>query len=143
MKNSTAGELIEIVINSFEAERTNNLARGKKLISKDFLHRGMFISNNQLFPIFSGGDKPVSLDDAYAVEGREFHIWNIAADKKTQTVFVELAEIEPKEDKMVVWPYVLVCTIEDGKIRRSRHYGDPAIVKQDISLEDVRSAVRS
>lgn len=134
-------ELIKIVTDSFEAERTNNVGLGKKLITDDFQQRGMFISNSELFPIFSGGNEPVDLTDAYAVEGREFHIWNTAADEKTQTVFIELAEIEPRGEKKVVWPYVLVCKIEDGKIKRSRHYGDPATVKNDISLEDVKNAV--
>ncbi|RWZ78227.1 MAG: hypothetical protein EOT05_00455 [Candidatus Microsaccharimonas sossegonensis] len=135
-------ELMKIVTDSFEAERTNNVSFGKTLITDDFEQRGMFISNGTTFPIFAGGDVPVNLEEAYEVEGREFHIWNIAADKTTQTVFVELAEIEPRGDKKVVWPYVLVCKIENGRIKRSRHYGDPAIIKANVSLEEVRPAVQ-
>lgn len=138
----SSDELIKIVTDSFEAERTNDVSLGKTLISDDFEQRGMFISNGMTFPVFAGGDEPVNLEEAYEVEGREFHIWNIAANEKTQTVFIELAEIEPRGNRKVVWPYVLVCKIENGRIKRSRHYGDPATIKAGVSLEEVRRAVQ-
>jgi len=142
MQNYSADELIKIVTDSFEAERTNDVALGQSLITNDFKQRGMLISGDRIFPVFSGGDEPVSLEEAYALEGREFHVWNVAANEATQTVFVELAEVEPTKESKRIWPYVLVCKIEDGKIKRSRHYGDPATLKSEITVDQVRDAVR-
>jgi ketosteroid isomerase-like protein len=142
MRHYTQTALIKIVTDSFEAERTNDVTLGKSLITSDFKQRGMIISGDKIFPVFAGGDIPVRLEDAYALDGREFHVWNAAANEETQTVFIELAEVEPTKDSRRVWPYVLVCQIEDGRIKRSRHYGDPATLQQDISVEQVRSAVQ-
>jgi ketosteroid isomerase-like protein len=135
-------DLIKIITDSFEAERTNNVKKGKRLITDDFKQRGMIISEDKVFPVFAGGDISVGLEDAYALEGREFHVWNVAANERTQTVFVELAEVEPTKDSKRVWPYVLVCQIENGKIKRSRHYGDPATLRSNISIDQVRDAVQ-
>ncbi|MEI6850793.1 MAG: hypothetical protein WCK26_02385 [Candidatus Saccharibacteria bacterium] len=134
-------ELIKIVIDSFEAERTNNVELGKSLITNDFKQRSMIIHGDKIFPVFTNGDIHTRLEEAYSLEGREFHVWNVAANEATQTVFVELAEVEPTEGSNRVWPYVLVCKIENGKIKRSRHYGDPATLKNDISVNQVRDAV--
>lgn len=142
MHHYSQDELIKIVTDSFEAERTNNAMQGKSLITDDFKQRGMIISGEKVFPVFAGGDIPIGLEDAYALEGREFHVWNVAANEKTQTVFVELAEVEPTKDSKRVWPYVLVCQIENGKIKRSRHYGDPATLRSNISVDQVRDAVQ-
>lgn len=140
--NHSQEELIKIVTDSFEAERTHDVDLGKTFITNDFKQRSMIISGDKIFPVFAGGDVPVSLDDAYALEGREFHVWNVAANVETQAVFIELAEVEPTTELKRVWPYVLVCQIEDGKIKRSRHYGDPATLQADISVEQVREAVQ-
>lgn len=134
-------ELIKIVTDSFEAERTNNVTLGKILIADDFKKRTMIIAGDNIFTILTTGDGDDVIKEAYAVKGREFHVWNVAANEETQTVFIELAEVEPTKDSERVWPYVLVCQIENGKIKRSRHYGDPETLKQDISVEQVRSAV--
>lgn len=140
--NYSQEELIKIVTDSFEAERTHDVDLGKTLITNDFKQRSMIISGEKIFPVFAGGDVPVGLEEAYALEGREFHVWNVAANVETQTVFIELAEVEPTAESKRVWPYVLVCQIEDGKIKRSRHYGDPATLRTDISVEQVREAVQ-
>lgn len=142
MKKYTSEELIKIVTDSFEAERTHNTGLGRSLIADDFKQRSMIIKENTIFPVFAEGDITTALEQAYAVEGREFHVWNMAANEETQTVFIELAEVEPTRDSKRVWPYVLVCQIEDGKIKRSRHYGDPATLRTELSIEQVRDAVQ-
>lgn len=141
MHSYSADELIKIVTDSFEAERTNDISRGEELVSDDFKQRSMIISGDRIFPVFAGGDIAIDLEEAYKLEGREFHVWNVAANTETQTVFIELAEVEPRGGVKRVWPYVLVCKIEDGKIKRSRHYGDPATLKKNLTVNQVRSAV--
>lgn len=143
MNHKTSQQLIQIVLNSFEAERTNNVSFGKSLISDDFLLRSMIIHGDKLFPVLAGGEVPLNLEEAYTVQGREFYVWNAAANEDTQTVFIELAEVEPRDGVKRVWPYVLVCQIEDGKIKRSRHYGDPAILEKNLKITDVQDAVES
>ena len=137
-----SNDLIKIVLDSFEAERTGNIEKGRALIANDFRQQSMILSGDKIFPIFSNGNDDVTLDDTYLVKEREFHIWNIASNVESQTVFVELAEVEPRNNKKKVWPYVLVCKIENGKIKRSRHYGDPAVLTKDISVSDIEKVVR-
>lgn len=139
MKNNlSAEELINIVISSFDAESSNNTQIGRELITDDFKQRGMYVSGDKIFPVFAVSK---DLDIVYSQTGRLFHIWNVAANESSQTVFVELAETEPREGRQSIWPYVLVSKIEDGKIKRSRHYGDPRISKMDVSIDQVRDAV--
>jgi len=135
-----AEELIRIVTTSFEAEKTGDIKAGKSLIRGDFKKISMVVSGDKIFPALSGETIDAELEHAYKVKGRQFYIWNIAVNVRTQTVFVELAEIEPRENN-VVWPYVLVCQIKDGKIWRSRHYGDPEILKKNISIDQVRKVI--
>lgn len=139
----TADQLIKIVLDSFEAERTGDTARGRELITDDFQQRSMIVWGDKIFPVMAGGDGEIDLDSAYALKGREFHVWNTAANEQTQTVFIELAEVEPRDGVKHVWPYTLVCQIENGRIKRSRHYGDPATSKADLSVEQVEKAVKS
>ncbi len=138
--NENAEDLIKIVIASFEAEKTGDVRAGKNLISDDFKRISMVVSGDKIFPTLSGDRVDAELKRTYQVKGREFYVWNMAANIETQTVFIELAEIESDEPDQV-WPYVLVCQIKDGKIWRSRHYGDPDILKKNISIEQVREIV--
>lgn len=139
----SADDLIKIVTDSFEAERTNDVEKGKSLITKDFKKISMVVHNDELFPAFFLKDKPGLIEKVYAVKGREFYVWNVAANENTQTVFIELAEVEPMSGRKQVWPYVLVCQIENGKIRRTRHYGDPNIIKKDVSVDMIQQVVES
>ncbi len=138
----SSSELIAIVLDSFEAERTNDTAWGKRLIANDFSKVSMMIRGDTLFPRLQGTEAVNdALLQAYSVKGREFHVWNTAANETTQTVFVELAEVEPYGDRISIWPYTLVCEINDGQIVRTRHYGDPQLLSHAISLDDIREAV--
>lgn len=138
----SSAELIAIVLDSFEAERTNDTARGKRLIADNFSKVSMMIYGDVLFPRLEGVDAVHNaLLQAYSVKGREFHVWNTAANETTQTVFVELAETEPSSDRVNIWPYTLVCEISEGRITRTRHYGDPQLLKRDISLDEIKKAI--
>ena len=140
--DKTAAELIEIVLASFEAEKAGDIQAGKNLIDDDFKKVSMVVSGDKIFPTLSGDEVDAALQRAYQVKGREFHVWNTAANVKTQTVFIELAEVEPgKDEHDRIWPYVLVCQIKDGKIWRSRHYGDPATLKRNLSVEQIEKIV--
>lgn len=141
MKILNANELIDIVTKSFEAEKTGDTELGLELVSEDFKRRAMIVQEDKVFPVVSSQDIKSEVNNSFRVEGREFHVWNIAANEESQTVFVELVEIEPKDGRERVWPYALVCQIEDGKIKRSRHYGDPGTLDSSITVDDVREAV--
>ena len=142
MTQLSSQELIQIVLDSFKAEETNDIEWGKRLIGDDFLRVSMTIHGDNVFPRLEGTEAIESaLKHVYSVRGREFHVWNTAVNVDTQTVFVELAEIEPINSKTTVWPYTLVCEIRDKKIVRTRHYGDPRLLDADISIEDVRLAI--
>lgn len=136
-------ELIKIVLDSFEAEKTGDTVWGRQLITPDFKKTGMYIHNGEPFHRFElASDTTNALTRAYEVEGREFHVWRTAANEETQTVFIELAEVQPENDgTSSLWVYALVCDIVDGKIAHTRHYGDPRILKSGLSVDDVRRTV--
>lgn len=136
-------QLIEVVLASLQAERTNTIENGLALIHPQFTKTSMLKANDTVFPVLDSEQVRRAVIAAYQVEGREFYIFNTAANEETQTVFVELAEREPRDSGAVLWPYVLVCTIEDGKILRSRHYGDPALLKEALTVEHIRGIVDS
>lgn len=139
-KKLTETELIEAIHRSFKAERLNDIEDGLTLLAPDFKRVSMLVSGDVAFPTLQGDAITDAMKRAYAVVGREFHIISIAANEMTQTVFVELIEVEPRKDSTAVWPYVLVCIFEDGRIKRTRHYGDPSILEQSLAVDDVKSA---
>lgn len=134
-------KLIKLVLDSFEAEKSNDVSIGTQLITKDFKMRSMSVYNKNIFPVFGNGELLTDLKKAFSIKGKEFCVWNCAANVKTQTVFVELAEVEPTKKGPIIWPYALICQIENGKIKRSRHYGDPALLKENLSIQDIRSVI--
>ena len=137
-KKLTETELIEAIHHSFEAERLNDIEGGLALLAPDFKRVSMLVSGDVVFPTLQGDAITDAMKRAYAVLGREFHIISTAANEMTQTVFVELIEVEPRTDSTVVWPYVLVCVFEDGRIKRTRHYGDPSILERHLTVDDVK-----
>lgn len=137
----TSKELVNIVLNSFEAERTNNVTDGLSVLATDFKKTSMVVSNDILFPQISGAKLLDAINAAYSVQGREFYVFNTAANELTQTVFVELAEREPRSDATVLWPYTLVCQFKNGKIAHTRHYGDPALLREHLNLEQIQKVV--
>lgn len=137
----TTEELIRTVLNSFEAERTNDVAGGLGALATDFKKTSMVLSNDILFPQIKGAELVDAVSAAYSIKGREFHVFNTAANELTQTVFVELAEKEPRGNTVILWPYTLVCQFKDGKIAHTRHYGDPALLKEHLSLEQIQKIV--
>lgn len=142
MSPLSSKELIQIVLDSFEAERVNDIDWGRKLISEDFRRVSMSLHEDTLFPRLQGAEQiNEALQQVYSVKGREFYVWNTAANESTQTVFVELVESEPINDRVATWPYVLICEIREGKIARTRHYGDPRLFDAGIDVKDIESIV--
>ncbi|HWT39686.1 MAG TPA: hypothetical protein VN081_00175 [Dongiaceae bacterium] len=138
-KTLSSSELIATVLASFEAERTNDVDGGLKLLHPDFKKTSVLIANDQLFPRLEGEQVLKAVKAAYQVQGRQFHIFNTAADEVSQTAFIELVEIEPRGEATALWPYVLVCQFDDGLIYHTRHYGDPAVLARHLQLEDVET----
>mgnify|MGYP000302448079 CR=1 FL=1 len=140
-KKLSSSTLIQLVLNSFEAERTNNIEDGLALIHPDFTKTSMLKSDGVVFPVLESKRVRQAVTVAYKVEGREFYIFNTAANEDSQTVFIELAEREPRVSGDVLWPYVLVCVIEDGKILRTRHYGDPSLLQEVVTIDQIKEVV--
>lgn len=136
-------ELIEIVLGSLSAERDNNITVGKTLMHTDYRKTSMYLHKSIAFPVLEGEAMREAMTKSYSVKGREFHIYNMAANEQTQTVFLELAELEPRAGEHIIWPYVMVCYIEDGKIKRTRHYGDPALMDRPVPLELITESIES
>lgn len=143
MKKLSEAELIQLVLDSFEAERTGDTVKGAQLIHENFKKTGMQMTKAGPFYRIEGAeDIRSALENAYVVKGREFHIWRTAANKDTQTVFIELLEVQPEpQGNVSTWIYSLVCDIKNGKIAHTRHYGDPALMNSKLLPKEVERAV--
>ncbi len=140
MSTLSYDELINIVHKSFESEKKADLNLIKQLVSDDFVRTSMTISGDTLFPDYYF-NKELGKLEANNIS-REFHIWNIAANEKQQTVFVELTEIEKDGSSELIWPYMLICEIKSGKISRTRQYGDPAVMSKKVKLKEIKKIIR-
>lgn len=139
----SAKQLIETVHASLDAERENNIEAGRALLHPDFHKTSMFASGERLFPVLTSQNVEAALESVYAVKGREFHVFNTAADEAKQTVFFELVEIEPNKNGSSTWPYVFICEFKDGLIWHTRHYGDPSLVHRELLLDEIITKIQS
>ena len=140
----TAKGLIQLVLDSFEAERSGDSEKGLSLISDDFKVTEMFLGKGGAFPRFEGEELRKSIQEVYKIEGREYVFKNIAADEENGVVFVEFVESypDPKTGKVYRTPQVAVVEVKNGKLYRTRHYTDPRLSHENLSEEDIEEAFK-
>lgn len=137
-------ELIDLVLGSFEAEKSNNVEENQKLIHDNFSVTDMVLDKDgNPFPRLSGQKLQELIGEAFKIKGRQFIFNNVAADEKKQVVFVEFIEsyLNPKTGKTYRTPQVAVCEIKDGKIFRTRHYMDPRLPHEYLDQNVIDEAL--
>ncbi len=98
-------------------------------------------ANGELFPS-TRPDFASELKEAYQIQGRRYDVKNIAEGK--DVVMVEIVESypDPKTKKVYRTPLVIVLEMQNGKIRRGRHYCDPDLSYLHLTKEQVERAYR-
>lgn len=138
-------ELKELVLASFNAERSNNIAAGKQLITEDFKVTEMSLGNDglqRLPSVWASGARDM-IDEAYQYAKREYQFVHVVVDEPKQTVIVEFVETypDPQTGQIYRTPQVAVCEIKDGKIYRTRHYNDPRVSFANITQTEIDQAL--
>ena len=134
----TNDELKQLVLDSFIAEKNNDINEGRECITEDFTVTEMTLGKDgNHFPSLTGEELDNLMNLAFKIEGREYEFKSIVADEKTQTVIVEFIESypEPKTGQIYRTPQISVCKIKSGKIFRTRHYMDPRLSFENIDEE--------
>ena len=143
MPNLNNKDLKNLVLNSFSAEKNNDIVGNSKLLHDDFAVTDMMIGvNNDQFPRLSGQKLHDLINKAFKIKGREFIFKNVVTDENKQLVIVEFIESfpDPKTGNVYRTPQIAVCEVKDGKIYRTRHYMDPRLSFEFLSVEEVEKA---
>ena len=144
-KKLNVEDLKKLILDSFDAERENSVARGEQLIHPDFAVTGMYEApDGEILRRMAGKPMREYMHEVYAQKGREFRVVNIVADEKKQTVLAEFIESypDPKTGQLYRAPLMAVCEVKDGRIYRTRHYLDPRLSYKNLSEDQINKALK-
>lgn len=128
---------IKVVLEILEDERSGRVTEALTKMTSDYSMTWVYqTQKGELFPR-SENITEKDLDNVYQIKGREYDIKNIT--ENDTVVMVELVESYPDEKTGKVYrtPLVLVLEMEDGKIKRGRHYCDPTISYLYLTKEEI------
>jgi ketosteroid isomerase-like protein len=131
----------QIVLDILRDEARGNVASALHKMSRDYTMTWVYQSGKDLFPSIAP-DFKTELREAYATEGREYDIRNIAEGEGV--VMVELIESypNPKTKKVHRTPLVLVLEMKKGKIQKGRHYCDPSLSHLYLNKGEINKAYK-
>lgn len=128
---------VQTVLQILEDEKKGDVKSALEKMTADYAMTWVFqAKDGELFPR-TKNDMQAELDEVYTIVGRNYDIKHVT--ESADTVMVELIESypDPKTGKVYKTPLVLVLEMEDGKIRRGRHYCDPRVSHLDLSAEQL------
>lgn len=128
---------VKIVLSVLKDEIEGDIFSALKKLDKNYSMTWVYRKKNgTLFPK-TKRDIKVEMKEVYPIKGRKYDIKNIAEGK--DVVMVELVESypDPKTKKVYRTPLVLVLEMKNGKIKKGRHYCDPAISYLYLSKKTV------
>lgn len=128
---------IQIVLGILEDERSGRVKEALEKMSSDYSMTWVYqTSSGDLFPK-SENNLEKELEDVYQIKDRKYDIKNITENENV--VMVELVESYPDQETGKVYrtPLVLVLEMEEGKIKKGRHYCDPGISYLYLTQEEV------
>lgn len=128
---------IQTVLEILEDERSGRVKEALEKMSSDYSMTWVYqTGSGELFPK-SENSFEKELETVYQVKGREYDIKNITENETV--VMVELVESypDPETEKVYRTPLILVLEMEDGKIKKGRHYCDPKISFLCLTKEEI------
>lgn len=128
---------IQLVLEILEDERSGRVKEALQKMSPDYSMTWVYqTKSGELFPA-SKNNLEEEIESVYQIKGREYDIKNIT--ENNTVVMVELIESypDPETAKIYRTPLVLVLEMENGKIKKGRHYCDPTISHLHLTKEQV------
>jgi ketosteroid isomerase-like protein len=101
----------------------------------------MYQRGDKLFPS-TGKNVESEMEKTYPIKGRRYDIRNITEGENV--VMVELIESypDPETGKEYRTPLMLVLEMEEGKIKKGRHYCDPRTSFMHLSQEQIEEGLK-
>ncbi len=128
---------VQIVLEILEDERSGRVKEALEKMFSDYSMTWVYQTRSgELFPK-SENNIEKELKNVYQIKNREYDIKNITENESV--VMVELIESypDPETGKVYRTPLVLVLEMENGKIKKGRHYCDPNISYLYLTKEQV------
>lgn len=124
--------MLEILKNEVDGDIKAALQK----MTDDYSMTWMYQGKEKLFPR-TGKSVETEMNEAYVIKGRKYDIRNIA--EGDDVLMVELIESYPddKTKKEYRTPLILVLEMKGGKIRKGRHYCDPAVSYLHLTKEQL------
>jgi len=136
MDHKEISKNIKAVLDILKNEVDGDVKSALEKMTGDYSMTWMYKRGNELFPT-TGRDISKEMDEVYPIKGRKYDIRNIA--EGDDVVIVELIESYPDPDtsKEYCTPIVLVLEMQEGKIKKGRHYCDPQLSFLNLSAEQI------
>ncbi len=137
-------ELTNLVMTSFEAERTSDTQAGLALLHPDFKVVEMNIGpNGSIFASLTGKEVRALISEAFQISDRQYQFISTVADESAQTVVIEFIEsyADTNSGQRFRTPIVAICEIRDGLIYRTRHYCDPRLSHEFLDQVKIDEAL--
>ena len=127
----------QIFLEILEDERSGRVKEALEKMSSDYSMTWVYQTRSgELFPK-SENNFEKEVENIYQIKNREYDIKNIT--ENDNVVMIELIESYPdlETNKIYRTPLVLVLEMENGKIKKGRHYCDPTISFLCLSKEQI------
>lgn len=135
-------ENIRTVLRVLQDETEGDVNAALEKLAADYSMTWVYQGRSgELFPR-SISNVEAELREVYAIRGRKYDIKHIAEGESV--VMVELVESypDPVTGKTYRTPLVLVLEMEEGKIKKGRHYCDPRLSHMGLTPEQVDSVFK-
>jgi ketosteroid isomerase-like protein len=130
---------VKTVLGILQNEVSGDVKAALQKMTSDYTMTWMYKGKEKLFPS-TGVSVESEMNEIYLIQGRQYDIRNITESENI--VMVEMIESYPGDDgKMFRTPQVIVLEMEDGKIKKGRHYCDPAISYMNLELEQIEKGL--
>ncbi|MCX6744322.1 MAG: nuclear transport factor 2 family protein [Candidatus Parcubacteria bacterium] len=123
-------------------EIRGDVSSAYRKLTADYRMTWMYKSKNGVLFPRTGKNLKKEMKEVYVIKDRKYDIKNIA--EGDNLVMVEMVESypDPKTKKVYRTPIVIVLEMKNGKIRRGRHYCDPAISYLYLSKKQIQAGYR-
>lgn len=128
---------VHIILQVLRDEIEGNVEAALGKITDDYSMTWVYRKNEGLRFPSTTRDLEAELRDVYHIKGREYDIRNISEGE--DVVMIEMIESYPDPDtgRMYRTPQVLVLEMEQGKIKKGRHYCDPRLSYEELSVVEI------
>lgn len=128
---------VKIVLSVLKDEIKGDVFSALRKLDKNYSMTWVYRKKNGVLFPRTKRDIKAEMKEVYPIKGRRYDIKNIA--EGNNIVMVELVESypDPKTKKVYRTPLVLVLEMKNGKIKKGRHYCDPAISYLYLSKKTV------